>query len=128
MTIGHSSAQDTCVTADGTSLTLAGYVLGVGAEALVVVTDSEDASETDNVVSAVTFGGVSLTGIGEVREPLTGPNNLMTAWILLAADFPASLPDTEDIVATWAATTSGRHLHAFAVTAGGPVTLIPAPE
>lgn len=126
MTIGHSNAQNTGVATSGTSLTLSAYGLGVDAAALVVVIESEDGSETDNVVTSVSFGSAGLTKIGESREPATGANNLSSAWILLAADFPASLPDTEDIVATWAGDVGGRHLHAFAVTADGVVSVVSA--
>lgn len=126
MATGHSNAQNTGITASGTSLTLAGYLLGADARALVVVTDSEDGSNTDNVVTGVTFGGAGLTKIGEIRQPNSGTNNLMTAWILLAAGFPAALPDTKDIVASWAGTVGGRHLHAFAVTADAAISLVAA--
>ena len=109
---GFVSADWEATAEAGTTQTLVNFALSAGSNRKVLIAVcSEDAGDTDGVVSGVTFNA-SATGITKIDEIVAaGAGLTLSVWEILEADLPAT--GSYNIVGTYTGTVDKRSIMAI---------------
>ncbi len=86
---------------NGTSPTTVNMTLGAENDRVAFFVTQMESTDTADDITALTYGGVSATEVGRIREPTSGSvfNNLIVVWAILEADLPSN--GSQSISVTW---------------------------